>query len=233
MNEIPLEENFDWWWYKAKANLLKSVIRSLNKNKQDLKILEIGPGLGNNLKILNNFGNVDILETEKKFIDYINSNYFDYILNIYTSIDQLHQKYDLIIMADVLEHIEEPKKFLDKLIVYLQFDGAIIVGVPAYNFLWSNHDVILKHFRRYNWNMLQKHASSYNIVRKIGFNFLLLPVRVLQILIMNPSSTNNSSKVLNSIFFQISKIEHLIRRYIYNPKYGLSIYAVLKSKSFS
>lgn len=230
MNEIPLEENFDWWWYKAKANLLKNIIINLKINKQDLKILEIGPGLGNNLKILNNFGNVDILETEKKFIDYIKSNYFDYILNIYTSIDQLHQKYDLIIMADVLEHIEEPKKFLDKLIVYLQFDGAIIVGVPAYNFLWSNHDVILKHFRRYNWNMLQKHASSYNIVRKIGFNFLLLPVRVLQILIMNPSSTNNSSKVLNSIFFQISKIEHFIRRYIYNPKFGLSIYAILKSK---
>ena len=76
MFPIPLEKNIDWWWYKAKSNLLKYIIENKRENidRNKIKILEIGPGLGNNLKYLNTLGDVDILETEQEFIKYIELN---------------------------------------------------------------------------------------------------------------------------------------------------------------
>ena len=70
MEPIPLEKNINWWWYKAKRNLLKHIIEH-GKTKSNLKILEIGPGLGNNLETLNNYGSVDILEHEPTFLSYL------------------------------------------------------------------------------------------------------------------------------------------------------------------
>ena len=51
LESIPLEDNQDWWWYKAKSNTLNLILNSAKMNK-DLKILEIGPGKGNNLNTL-------------------------------------------------------------------------------------------------------------------------------------------------------------------------------------
>ena len=45
MASIPLEEDVNWWWYKAKSNLLNHILRKEGLNKHN-KILEIGPGLG-------------------------------------------------------------------------------------------------------------------------------------------------------------------------------------------
>ena len=58
MSPIPLEENLDWWWYKAKTNLLKFIIENKRQtiDRSFNKILEIGPGLGNNLKYLSSLG---------------------------------------------------------------------------------------------------------------------------------------------------------------------------------
>ena len=70
MGSIPLEKNLDWWWYRAKYNLLNFILLKSNL-KNNIKILEIGPGLGNNVSLLNKFGYVDVLENEQEFIDYL------------------------------------------------------------------------------------------------------------------------------------------------------------------
>ena len=114
MSPIPLEENLDWWWYKAKTNLLKFIIENKRQtiDRSFNKILEIGPGLGNNLKYLSSLGVVDILETEPEFIKYIELNRENYINKIYNNIDKIQDKYDFIVMLDVLEHIENSQEFM-------------------------------------------------------------------------------------------------------------------------
>ena len=91
MSPIPLEENLDWWWYKAKTNLLKFIIENKRQtiDRSFNKILEIGPGLGNNLKYLSSLGVVDILETEPEFIKYIELNRENYINKIY-NLSRIH-----------------------------------------------------------------------------------------------------------------------------------------------
>ena len=95
-NPIPLESDFNWWWYRSKNNFLKHLIKLHTPNNGNLKVLEIGPGLGNNLKLLHKIGEVDLVEVEKKFIDYNNQNNSNLFRSIFTSLDDINEKYDLV-----------------------------------------------------------------------------------------------------------------------------------------
>ena len=116
---IPLEPNNDWWWYIAKRKLLKFLIDKKLKEKKINHILEIGPGLGNNIKLLKDFGSVDVLETEDEFIEHLKQNLDDKINKFYNDLNNIEKKFDLIVMLDVLEHIENSYEFMESLKKYL------------------------------------------------------------------------------------------------------------------
>tara|TARA_B100002019_G_C21274951_1_gene605013 strand:+ start:46302 stop:46994 length:693 start_codon:yes stop_codon:yes gene_type:complete len=230
MASIPLEEDLNWWWYKAKNNLLNHILRKEEFNKYN-KILEIGPGLGNNLKLLNQFGIIDILEIENEFINSLKNNYSEIINEIYEKIEDINAEYDLIIMLDILEHIENSEEFMKKVKKIIKKNGKIVIGVPAYQSLWSSHDEALKHFRRYTWNTLQNDCNVFNITKKYGFNYLTFPIRFLQIKFGKSTiSTKNHSSLINTVLYSISLLEHFLRKIGINPKFGISIYAVLKNE---
>ena len=232
MSPIPLEENLDWWWYKAKTNLLKFIVENKRQtiDRSFNKILEIGPGLGNNLKYLSSLGVVDILETEPEFIKYIELNRKNYINKIYNNIEKIQDKYDFIVMLDVLEHIENSQEFMLSVNQILKSSGEVILGVPAYSQLWSSHDVKLDHYRRYNWKMIYSDCNSFDIAERYGFNYLLLPIRYLQILLNKTSTTNEGGNLTNNILYSVSIFESALRKIGINPKFGISLYAKLKKK---
>ena len=149
---IPLEDNFDWWWYKSKRNYLKFIINQHNFSIP-IKILEIGPGKGNNIELLNSYGEVSVLEIEEEFILHLDNKKFIDKEKIFSSFEQLIDKYklDLFVLLDVLEHIEDTSEFLSNINKVLEDDGRVIFAVPAYQTLWSKHDEDLKHIKRYNW----------------------------------------------------------------------------------
>lgn len=228
--EIPLEGNLEWWWYKAKSKLLKFIIINCNINDKN-QILEIGPGKGNNLSTLKMFGAIDVLDEEIYFLDYLKKEKPEYVNNYYTNLNNIDKKYDLIILLDVIEHIKEPKKFLNRLGKILKKRGIIILGVPAYNFLWSVHDEKLNHYRRYTWKLIEEESKDFKIAKRYGFNYLLLPIRFLQVKFSkNIHTTNESSNLVNGLLYFITNIEFLFRKFGINPKFGISLYAVLKLK---
>ena len=229
MAPIPLEENLNWWWYKAKTNLLLHIIGN-DKKLNNLKILEIGPGLGNNIESLNNFGSVDVLETESEFVSHLEKFKNKKIMNIYTDLQDIKSKYDLIILLDVLEHIEESKIFMAKVSNLLNDHGSVVVGVPAYKQLWSRHDEHLLHFRRYNWDMLKSDCSDFKIVERYGHNYLLLPLRYIQIKLNKVTTTNEKGNIFNNLLYMVSLIEVILRKIKINPKFGIALYVKLRKK---
>ena len=230
LESIPLEDNQDWWWYKAKSNTLNLILNSAKTNK-DLKILEIGPGKGNNLNTLSKYGEIDILESDLNFIKFIKAS-STLAREAYTDFDEITKTYDLIVLLDVVEHIENTSEFFNSINRILSKEGHIVISVPAYESLWSQHDVRLKHFRRYTWQTLLNEVKDYEVVKRIGFNYLLLPIRYLQIKFSkNISTTNENSNLMNIVLFQISKIEHLLRILRFNPKFGISLFVLLKKNS--
>ena len=228
MEPIPLEVDLDWWWYKAKRYLLKHILEDFNSN---IKILEIGPGLGNNINDLVEIGILDLLETEEAFINHIISTHKSSINKIHKNLHEISEEYDLIVMLDVLEHIEDSQNFMNKLNSILKEKGSIILGVPAYQSLWSVHDEKLKHFRRYNWKKIREDCRSYEIVKKFGLNYLLLPIRFLQIKSNNVTTTNESGKIISRLLLMLITFEAKLRNIGFNPKFGISLYVVLKKRN--
>ena len=85
-------------------------------------------------------------------------------------------------MLDVNEDIDDTEMFLDKINGILA-DGSLIISVPAYQKLFSKHNIEMHHFRRYSMNLLKTHLqNSFKIVKACRYNSFLLPIRVVQII---------------------------------------------------
>ena len=83
---------------------------------------------------------------------------------------------DFAIALDVIEHIEDKKALLNEIFRVLRPGGKCLITVPAHNWLWSNHDVLNHHFRRYSKSMLAKDLSQagFNHVRIRWWNSIFL-----------------------------------------------------------
>jgi trans-aconitate methyltransferase len=99
---------------------------------------------------------------------------------------EIKEKASVILLLDVIEHIENDIDFLSNLIKYdfVGKDTIIIISVPAFQKLFCNHDVFLGHYRRYTNNLLLKHVQQAGLKKKkIGYFFTILVfVRIAQVL---------------------------------------------------
>ncbi|MGO9449195.1 MAG: class I SAM-dependent methyltransferase, partial [Solirubrobacteraceae bacterium] len=88
--------------------------------------------------------------------------------------------FDLAVSLDVIEHLEDDLTALRELRRTVAPGGALLVTVPAYQWLWSGHDEINHHHRRYTRRSLQRVAQQAGWVqeRTTYFNSLLLPVAI-------------------------------------------------------
>lgn len=208
---------------------MKYFIGLINTDKK-IKILEIGPGLGVNLNTLHKFGEVEIFEIDSYFVEQIKLEYKN-IVN-YSNLENIVKKYDLIVMLDVLEHIEDTELFLNKINNILTDSGSLIISVPAYQKLFSKHDLAMHHYRRYSMKLLNEHLkSSFKIIKSCRYNSFLLPLRVLQIIFFkNVNSDVGISNSLNLFFKKIVNLEiWFIKKNIPLP-FGLSIFCIAKKK---
>ena len=109
---------------------------------------------------------------------------------LYRSVDEfsanINHSASLIILADVIEHIEDDKKFISALIKnkFIGDDTLFLITVPAYQSLFCSHDIFLGHFRRYTNGKLKNNLSVSGLtVINIGYFFIsLLPIRIVQVI---------------------------------------------------
>jgi SAM-dependent methyltransferase len=88
--------------------------------------------------------------------------------------------YDLVGAFDVIEHIDDDKAALASIASRLKPGGKLVMTVPAHQWMWSAHDVVNHHKRRYSKSALkQLIAASPLRLDALGyFNSLLFPVAV-------------------------------------------------------
>ncbi|HVK96859.1 MAG TPA: methyltransferase domain-containing protein, partial [Flavisolibacter sp.] len=70
--------------------------------------------------------------------------------------DQSGQKIDVVLLMDVLEHIEMPANLLRELNKIIKKETVYFITVPAFQSLFTEHDVLLGHYRRYNFHQLEQ-----------------------------------------------------------------------------
>ena len=220
------------WWFQARKKIIERIILNINFKKK-INILDFGTGSGVNLDMLVKHGKVDIHEKNKFARSIIKKN--KKICKTYYSLNFRKKNYDLILLADVIEHIKKPKLLLKSLKKNLKKDGYILITVPAYQFLYSKKDKVLGHYRRYNKKSLRDELDAFKIKKISYFNtFLFIPIML--ITIMNKIFNRNYIRkvettpnfFLNYILYQVFKMKKF---FIKNFKFsfGISLYALVKN----
>ncbi len=96
----------------------------------------------------------------------------------------LHKHYDAICAMDVLEHVENHREFLNLLLHMLKPGAAMLLTMPAWNFLFSRHDHNLRHFRRYRLSQIEAlidpAVGEFEICEGFYFFHTLFLVRIFQ-----------------------------------------------------
>jgi SAM-dependent methyltransferase len=221
------------WWYCARRDILAALIRRLVNPPPGAAILEIGCGTGHNLTMLAQFGRVDALELDDQARAVAEKRLGKSILSAplpeLKGVPERH--YDLIGAFDVIEHIDDDHAAVASIARRLKPGGKFMMTVPAHRWMWSAHDEVNHHKRRYSKHALRQliEGSPLKLERLGYFNSLLFPLAIARRL--SPLRERESDELslppapLNAALRAAFGVErHLVGRLPFPP--GLSLFAV-------
>ena len=172
------------WWFRARRNILRSVVSRYTPRATGLRILEAGCGTGGNLGMLAEFGELHAFELDEEARQAaIRKHPIDIKFgSLPNNVPYPANSFDIVAALDVIEHIEDDVGSLQKLRQLLSADGRLIISVPALSWLWSEHDVSHHHFRRYTRSQLKSvlHEAGLKPIVLTYFNTLLFPAIAVQ-----------------------------------------------------
>jgi SAM-dependent methyltransferase len=222
------------WWYRARRGILAELIRREVPLPAKARILEIGCGTGHNLEMLRRFGRVDALELDDEARGIAEKRLGRKVMSAplpeLAGVKDRH--YDLIGAFDVIEHIEDDAAAVASITTKLKKGGRFVMTVPAHQWMWSAHDVVNHHKKRYSKRTLKQLIESSPLkLQKIGyFNSLLFPLAVAERLASKLRGKDDADvklppAPLNAVLEQVFGAErHLVGRFPLPP--GLSLFAV-------
>ena len=217
------------WYYRAKAQALCKWINQM----QPKIILDVGAGSG--------FFSSYLLEKSPAQEAWcVDINYdadsevtcADKPLHFRKSVGELDA--DLVLFMDVLEHVEDDVGLLMEYAAKIPKGAKILVSVPAFNFLWSGHDVFLGHYRRYTLKEVR------DVLKKAGLSVIdggyfygfVFPIAASIRMIQNifskvsepKSQMHKHSPLVNSILKAMCATELPLMRY--NKFAGLTVFCL-------
>ncbi len=235
-----LEENH--WWFLGRRHMVHALVCRLNPD-QDCRILETGCSGGPLLKQLQADGyrhvtgidiSADAIElcrqrglTETHVMDAQNPTFNP-------------GSFDLIIASDVMEHLTDAPKALREWHRLLRPGGRLMVFVPAFRVLWSPHDEVNHHFKRYRRSelkLLMAH-SGFGLERSLYWNFLLFfPVALVRLIKRWPRQSlpvaahgdlQKQIRLINWLLFALLRFENRLILAGINWPWGVSVMALGK-----
>ena len=166
------------WFFRARNAVIMAHIKDIVGNRTDLKILNIGIATGHTSVLLEKFGTVKSIEYDTECYNFVKEKLpkLDLIQGSILELPFQENNYDLVCAFDVVEHIEDDQTGVNEMKRVCNSNGHIVITVPAFMSLWSHHDVINHHFKRYKKDEIKSLiADDKNLKYLTYFNFFLFP----------------------------------------------------------
>jgi SAM-dependent methyltransferase len=213
LKEIDIlgNEIFSHWYYKSKAMTLHKLLGNINGNK----FLDIGAGSGFFSRFfLQNTGAECSTCVDPAYPKEYSETIAGKQLHFAQSIESSDA--DIILMTDVLEHIEDDISFLRSYKEKTKDNARFLITVPAFQFLWSGHDVFLGHYRRYTLKQLENIIRKAGLTPQLGCYYFanVFPAACATRLLSFhknkvQSSLSQHSVLVNKILMTLCRVEHL------------------------
>lgn len=165
------------WWFLARREIITHVVEQWVPERGS--ILDVGCGTGFVLERLRDEYEVHGLDAADVAVSFCHEKG---LKNVHrgelgeTSIGR--KDFDLVSFLDVLEHLDDDVGAMKRARTLLRNDGLLLVTVPAFRFLWSQHDVVHHHRRRYRRAQLEAvvRAAGFEPLHVTYFNTVLFPL---------------------------------------------------------
>lgn len=176
---LKLEQ--EHFWRNAKRKLVLQWIEEALPNTTG-RVLDIGGAASLITRELKRFGDVTVVEPDAGMLSTIReATVINAIKGGFPDLP-VSGLFDLITLLDVLEHIEDDRVALIEIRRFLRDGGVFLVTVPAYMWLWSDHDVALHHKRRYTKHQLRVllEEAGFEVLRISYWTSVVFPIMLLQ-----------------------------------------------------
>lgn len=235
---IARRESFYFWHIGRREILHEALSRSLG-TANNLKILDYGCGPGGNILFLKDFGRVSGADISETALEFAKARGFEELVKVSDHTTPFPDaSFDLISSLDVFEHIDVDEAAMRECFRLLKSGGVLLTTVPAHHWLWSAHDVVLHHFRRYSGGEILKklRGAGFEIVEWSHFVTTAVPInfvrKTFDILFNKKSDKIDTydiefSPVVNSILLFILRLEKIFIRFLSIPA-GSSIFVVAR-----
>ena len=224
------------WWFLIREKILIQQLNTSLPVRRPLKILNAGAATGRSSQMLQQFGDVLSVEKDAAACTFLRNKLGLQVVEAAVEALPFEDNYfDVVCIFDVIEHIENEDAAIDELYRVCKQGGLLYCSVPAFSFLWSRHDEVNHHIRRYTRQGIKRVIQKkFNIEYSSYFNFLLfLPILFCRLLLkVLPKSKRmvsdfEYSKLLNGAFFSfffkaVFSVEVFLLRYCILP-FGVSI----------
>ena len=228
-----------YWWHQGKRRIVEAFLKQYWSDSVG-SILDYGCGTGENLQLMQKYGRVSGVDTSEEAVQICRDKGLSDVKRIEPG-DNLGDKYDLITSLDLLEHVRDDIALLEKFRGMLTERGRLLVMVPAYRFLWSEHDEALCHFRRYIASELRAKLTmaGFNVIRvTYAVTIVFLPIVLYRLWRGFFPKSYEKPKVsyvllpgpVNEFLYQLLLFESKMLRH-FNLPFGCSIVALAENKS--
>ncbi|GIV17927.1 MAG: type 11 methyltransferase [Armatimonadota bacterium] len=226
-----------YWWFVSRRELVDSLVRRLPLTSRPV-IVDVGCGTGATAVQLQRYGTVIGVDISPLALAWSRQRGLgNLLLSAAERLPLAHESVDVIVATDILEHLDDDVAVLKEFYRVLKPGGYVVVTVPAYSILWSEHDLALMHRRRYVASVLAKRsrAAGFEIVRLTYALFFLFPLALVMRLLKRRPPPDKEPEAqlpplpewLNRFLIRFQRIETAMLARLRFP-WGVSVVAVLR-----
>jgi len=228
------------FWFRARREILSACLEMYAPEKlKNLAILDAGCGTGGNLPFLASFGSTFGVDSSQKACRYSSVGWKGRLAQ--GNLEQLPLRslsFNIVSLLDVLEHVDDQEAVLGEIYRILKPNGVLLISAPAFMHLWSGHDVVHQHRRRYLKSQLQQEivSAGFKVNYLSYYNSFLYPLVILVRLAKRMMKLSDSSDLqmpapwINRLLYSVFRLErHWIGKF--QIPFGVSVIAVAIKKN--